>query len=51
MDAHEDLKTVDVRLESEVLQHETNRSTGDKISTYHHVETACNFGTKIRHVN
>jgi len=51
VNAHEDLTTVDVRLEAEVLQLETNRSTGDKISTYHHVDTACIFGTKIRHVN
>jgi hypothetical protein len=51
VDAHEDLTTVHVRLESELLQLETNRSTGDKISTYHHVDTACIFGTKIRHVN
>jgi hypothetical protein len=44
VDAHKDLTTVDVPLESELLQLETNRSTGDKISTYHHVDTACIFG-------
>ena len=48
---HEDVKTVDVTLESEVLKLETNRSTGDEISTYNHVNIAYIFGTKMGHVN